>query len=70
MTVKEELKGAGSASMTHKNSWVNIVTVVRKGGCQGPEDNVGTRSVRAHLFRDPGRKHSCLILVYLRSYLI
>ena len=69
--MKEELKWAGQCLHdSQKDSWVNIATVVRNGRCQGPEDNVGTRSVRVHLFRDPGRKQIAVRFGLFKNHLI
>ena len=69
--MKEQLKGAGQCIHdSQKDSWVNIATVVRNGECQGPEDNFGTRSVRAHLFRDLGRKQIVVRFDLFKKHLV
>lgn len=69
--MKEQLKGAGQCTHdAQKDPWVSIATVVRNGGCQGPEDNFGTRSVRAHLFRDPGRKQIAVRFGLFKKHLV
>lgn len=69
--MKEGLKWAGQCLHdSQKDSWVNIATVVRNGRCQGPEDTDGTRSVRVHLFRDPGRKQIAVRFGLFKKHLI